>query len=150
MKGVRTSDNCYGIIPNSQYSCNSVKSDVADLWHQRLGHVNHRNLSKISKKEVLMGLPEFGEVEFSICGPCQLEKQVIVAHNNTTVILTKQPLKLLHLNLRRSSKTKSLGERKYIFIVVDDFTKYCWEEFLRENSEGFDLVSALCKKLQNE
>lgn len=89
MKRVRTSDNFYGIVPISQYSCKSAKNDAIDLWHQRLSHVNHRDLYKISKKEVVVGLPKLGEVESSVYRPCQLGKQVRAAHNDTTTILTK-------------------------------------------------------------
>ena len=31
LEGVRTSDNCYGILPNSNYVCRSAKIDVSEL-----------------------------------------------------------------------------------------------------------------------
>lgn len=30
---VRTSDNCYGVLPNFKYVYSSVKIDVIELWH---------------------------------------------------------------------------------------------------------------------
>ena len=35
-------------------------------------------------------------------------------------------------------------------VVVDDFSRYSWVEFLREKSEASDKMEMLCKKLQNE
>ena len=35
-------------------------------------------------------------------------------------------------------------------VVVDDFSRYSWVEFLREKSEAFDKMERLCKRLQNE
>ena len=35
-------------------------------------------------------------------------------------------------------------------VVVDDFSRYSWVEFLREKSEACDKMERLCKKLQNE
>ncbi|XP_042950195.1 uncharacterized protein LOC122282303 [Carya illinoinensis] len=150
MQGTRTSDNCYDITPNFQYSCNSAKSEATDLWHQRLGHVNHKNLSKIAKKDMVIGLPELGKVETPVCGSCQLGKQVRIAHKKTTAILTEQPLELLHIDLMGPSRIESLGEKRYILVMVDDFTRYSWVEFLREKVEAPNVIKILCKKLQNE
>ncbi|KAF5464314.1 hypothetical protein F2P56_014398 [Juglans regia] len=134
----------------AEYSCNSAKSEATDLWHQRLGQVNHKNLSKIAKKEMVAGLPELGKVETPVCGLCQLGKQVRIAHENTTAILTERPLELLHIDLMGPSRTKSLGGKKYILVMVDDFTRYSWVEFLREKGEAPNVIRTLCKKLQNE
>ncbi|XP_022891832.1 uncharacterized protein LOC111406675 [Olea europaea var. sylvestris] len=49
LKGVRTSDNYYGVLPNSNYVCSSDKIDMSELWYQRLDHVNYRSLSKLVK-----------------------------------------------------------------------------------------------------
>ena len=35
-------------------------------------------------------------------------------------------------------------------VVVDDFARYSWVEFLREKSEACDKMERLCKRLQNE
>ena len=35
-------------------------------------------------------------------------------------------------------------------MVVDDFLRYSWVEFLREKSKACDKMERLCKKLQNE
>ena len=35
-------------------------------------------------------------------------------------------------------------------VVVDDFSRYSWVEFLREKSETYDKMERLCKRLQNE
>ncbi|KAF5462373.1 hypothetical protein F2P56_018390, partial [Juglans regia] len=150
MQGTRTSDNCYGLASKPQYSCNSTKSETTDLWHQRLGHVNHKNLSKIAKKEMVIGLPELGKAETPVCGSCQLGKQVRTAHKNTTAILTERPLELLHIDLMGPSRTESLGGKRYILVMVDDFTRYSWVEFLREKGEAPNVIRTLCKKLQNE
>ncbi|XP_042944615.1 uncharacterized protein LOC122278499 [Carya illinoinensis] len=150
MQGTRTSDNCYDITPNFQYSCNSAKSEAIDLWHQRLGHVNHKNLSKIARKEMVIGLPELGKVETLVCGSCQLGKQVRIARKKTTDILTGQSLELLHIDLMGPSRTESLGGKRYILVMVDDFTRYSWVGFLREKAEAPNVIKILCKKLQNE
>ena len=74
--GVRTADNYYGITPSISTKCFSAKINQVDLWHQRLGHVSHKQLEKISKCDAVTGLPKFENIEKGICGPCQMGKQV--------------------------------------------------------------------------
>ena len=35
-------------------------------------------------------------------------------------------------------------------VIVDDFSRYTWVEFLREKSEASEKIEVLCKRLQNE
>ena len=47
-------------------------------------------------------------------------------------------------------RTESMGGKRYIMVVVDDFSRYSWVEFLREKLEACDKMERLCKRLQNE
>ncbi|XP_022870860.1 uncharacterized protein LOC111390104 [Olea europaea var. sylvestris] len=76
LEGVRTSDNCYGVLPYSNYVCSSAKIDMSELCHQRLGHVNYRSLSKLVKKNIVDGLPKIDQSENAVCKPCQQRKQL--------------------------------------------------------------------------
>lgn len=48
------------------------------------------------------------------------------------------------------ARVQSLGEMKYILVVVDDFTRYIWVILLRDKSEALEKMIHLCKKLQIE
>ena len=50
-----------------------VESDI-DLWHKRIGHVNHQWLQDLQSKQVVFGLPKFSGRKAQICEPCQLGK----------------------------------------------------------------------------
>ena len=66
------------------------------------------------------------------------------------VIATSHCLELLHADLMGPTRTESLGEKRYIMIIVDDFSKYTWVEFLKEKSEVCEKLEILYKRLQNE
>ena len=68
--GVRIAENYYGITPSISNKCFSAKINQVDLWHQRLGHASHKQLKKISKCDLVIGLPKFEKIEKCICGPC--------------------------------------------------------------------------------
>ena len=70
LKGLRTTDNCYGVVPKPNVSCRSAQENLLDLWHQCFGHANYKQVAKVSKLEVMIGLSKFGKIEKNICGPC--------------------------------------------------------------------------------
>ena len=105
---------------------------------------------KISKCDAIIGLPKFEKIEKCICGPCQMSKQVKSKHPSVTEIQTSRPLELLHIDLMGLAKVQSLGGKKYILIVVDDFTRYTWVVLLRDKAKALEKMIHLCKKLQVE
>ena len=58
ISGVRTLDNCYGLVPDADIVCNNVRLANEDLWHQRMGHASYKNLSIVSKHESVLGIPK--------------------------------------------------------------------------------------------
>lgn len=70
MKGIRTSNNSYGISAFTTLGCHKATLDDLDLWYQRLGQINFRDLSKISKKKVVQGLPNMQTVKTMVWGAC--------------------------------------------------------------------------------
>ena len=138
LKGLRTTDNCYGVIPKPIIACHSARVNLLELWHQQFGHANYKQVAKVSKLEAMIGLPKFGKIEKNFCGPCQLGKQTKLNHPKVNVVATSHPLELLHVDLMGPTRTKSIGGKHYIMVVVDDFSRYFWVEFFREKSEACD------------
>ena len=40
ISGIRTLDNCYGLVLNADIVCNSIRLPNEDLWHQMIGHAS--------------------------------------------------------------------------------------------------------------
>ena len=97
---------------------------------------------------MVFGLPKFEKIEKSICGPCQIGKQVKAKHPSISEVQTSRPLELLHIDLMGSARVQSLGGMKYILVVVNDFTRYTWVVLLKDKFEAADKMIHLCKKLQ--
>ena len=81
-------------------------------------------MGKVSKLEAVVSLLKFGKVEKNVCGPCQLGKQTKSSHPKINVVATSRPLELLHVNLMGPTRTESMGGKRYIMVVVDDFSRY--------------------------
>ena len=67
-----------------------------------------------------------------------------------SVVSVQRPLELLHIDLMSPTRVQSLGGKKYILVVVDDFTRYIWVVLLKDKTEAPEKMIHLCKKLQVE
>ncbi|KAK0586597.1 hypothetical protein LWI29_009370 [Acer saccharum] len=146
----RSIDNCYcleidPLTCNMAHECNKL-----DLWHQRLGHMNFKDLKKLEKHGIVRGLPNLGKKLEVVCEPCQLGKQTKVPHKKNSYIATKRPLELVHMDLMGPIQTESINGKKYIFVCVDDFSRFTWVYFLRNKTEAFDYFKKFCNQVQNE
>ncbi|CAL9021631.1 unnamed protein product [Prunus brigantina] len=148
--GPRSDDNCYCAMANGLNVCYRVENNITNLWHRRLGHMNFRDLFKISKKEYVRGLPTLSGKQEGVCGDCQIGKQTKSSHSPTNFASTSKPLELMHMDLVGPMQTLSLGGKKYILVLVDDFTRFTWVAFLHDKSEAFKSFSVICMKIQNE
>ena len=67
-----------------------------------------------------------------------------------SVVSVQRPLELLHIDLMGPTRVQSLGGKKYILVVVDDFTRYTRVVLLKDKAEVPEKMIHLCKKLQVE
>ena len=131
ISGIRTLDNCYGLVPDADIVCNSIRLPNENIWHQRMGHANYKHLSIVSRHESVLGITKLSRMNNVVCGPCQLGKQTKAKHPSTQTSTTSRPLELLHLDLMGPTRTESLGGKRYIMVVVNNFTRYTWVILLR-------------------
>ncbi|CAJ2662740.1 unnamed protein product [Trifolium pratense] len=153
MRGVRSKDNCYLWVPQEEANvstCLITKEDEIKLWHQKLGHLNLRSMKKAIPEEAIKGLRNLKIEEGSICGECQIGKQTKMPHPKLQHLTTTRVLELLHMDLMGPMQTESLGGKRYAYVVVDDFSRYTWINFIRKKSETFDMFKDLCIQLQRE
>ena len=104
-------------------------------------------MAKVSKLKAVEGLPKFGKVEKTICGACQMGKQTKASHHKVNMIAISCCLELFHVDLIGPTRTESLGGKRYIMVIVDDFLRYTWVEFFKEKSEACEKLEILCKRL---
>ena len=120
------------------------------LWHQKLGHLNFKNLTKIVNTGVVREIPLLSKKEPRVRGPCQIDKQVKLSYNLLQQTTATKVLELLHMDLIGPMQVESIVGKRYVFVCVDDFFRFNWIDFLKEKLETFNVFKKLCKKLKNE
>ena len=144
--------NIYIIKPDKvdNACCLLSMNDFVFAWHKRLGHVNFNHLEKLSKKNIIRGLPRINIKQDVKCDTCLKNKMVSISHKIKKVISTTRPLELLHLDFFGPTRVLSIGGSKYGLVVVDDYSRYTWVMFLRHKRDTFDSFQKFAKQIQNE
>ncbi|XP_057802840.1 uncharacterized protein LOC131018136 [Salvia miltiorrhiza] len=150
MRGQRSSDNCCLV---DDPKCNKAQIDESLLWHQKLGHTNFKNLDRLSKLEAVRGLPKIMQKEKEVCESCQKGKQIHATHRATQQAEqhfgTTRCFELVHMDLVGPVGVESIGGKRYVYVLVDDFSRYTWTFFLREKSETIDVFKTLFARFTN-
>nr|GEV14396.1 hypothetical protein [Tanacetum cinerariifolium] len=105
------------------------------LWHQRLSHLNFDYINLFSKKNVVIGLPKLKYVKDQLCSSCKVSKAKRSSFKTKSIPSSKGWLNLLHMDLCGPMRITSINEKKYILVIVDDYSRYTWTLFLRSKDE---------------
>jgi transposase InsO family protein len=119
-------------------------------WHRKLGHLSFDLLSRLSKLNLVRGLPRLRLEKQLVCAPCRHAKMVASSNPSLTDVLTKRPYELLHMDLIGPARVRSAGGKWYVLVVVDDYSRYAWVFFLEEKGEMFGFIRDLVMRLRNE
>ena len=68
-----------------------------------------------------------------------------MAHKLVQHTTTLRVLELLHMDLMGPMQVESMGGKRYVFVCVDDFSRFSWVNFLREKSDTFNVFETLFK-----
>nr|GEZ77060.1 retrovirus-related Pol polyprotein from transposon TNT 1-94 [Tanacetum cinerariifolium] len=69
------------------------------LWHRRLSHLNFDYINLLSKKDVVIGLPQLKYVKDQLCSSCELSKAKRSSFKSKAVPSSKGRINLLHMDL---------------------------------------------------
>ncbi|KAI3746365.1 hypothetical protein L6452_08795 [Arctium lappa] len=118
------------------------------LWHRRLSHLNFRYINNLVSGKLVKGLPELKYEREHLCAACEKGKMKRAPHKPNPEPSTNAPLELLHMDLCGPMRTQSLGGKKYILVIMDDYSRYTWVKFLRSKDETPDVLITFLKTTQ--
>ncbi|KAI3669130.1 hypothetical protein L6452_40354 [Arctium lappa] len=84
----------------------------------------------------------------SLCSACELGKMKRSSFKSKTESSTSSALELIHMDLCGPMRTSSINDKKYVLVMIDDYSRYTWIEFLRNKSDAPELIIAFIKRIQ--
>nr|GFA57220.1 hypothetical protein [Tanacetum cinerariifolium] len=123
-------------------------SDIESwLWHQRLSYLNFDTINDLAKNDLVACLPKFKYHKEHICPSCEQGKSKRASHPPKPVPNTRQRLHLLHMDLCGPMRIASINGKRYVFVIVDDYSRYTWVHFLRSKDEAPAVIITFLKRI---
>jgi transposase InsO family protein len=107
-------------------------------------------LCRLSGLGLLQGLPLLKFESNLVCSPYHIGKMIVASHSLTNTVMTEQHVQLLHMNTIDPSRVRSMGDKWYVLVIVDDYSRYSWVFFLENKDEVFGHFWSLALRLNNE
>ncbi|GJS18352.1 putative ribonuclease H-like domain-containing protein [Tanacetum coccineum] len=118
------------------------------LWHRRLNHLNFGTINDLARKDLVRGLPRLKFEKDHLCSACQLGKSKKFSHRPKSENTNMEVLHTLHMDLCGPMRVQSIKGKKYILVIVDDYSRFTWVKFLRSKDETPELVINFLKQMQ--
>nr|GEW94937.1 retrovirus-related Pol polyprotein from transposon TNT 1-94 [Tanacetum cinerariifolium] len=118
------------------------------LWHRTLSHLNFDYINLLSKKDIMIGLPKLKYDKDQLCSSCELSKAKRSSFKLKAVPSSKGRLNLLHMDLCGPMQVASINGKKYILVIVDDYSRYTWTLFLRSKDEILEVLKDFLTMIQ--
>nr|GEZ60364.1 hypothetical protein [Tanacetum cinerariifolium] len=110
-------------------------SSQAWLWHRRLSHLNFDTINLLSKNDIVVGLPKLNFIKDHLYSSCEFGKAKRKSFHTKITPSSKRRLQLLHMDLCGPMRVASINGKRYVLVIVDDYSRYTWTHFLRSKDE---------------
>ena len=62
---------------------------------------------------------------------------------------TTKPLELIHMDLCDPMRIHNRSGKRYVLVIVDDYSRYTWVIFVSSKDETYDKFLVFAKRVQN-
>ncbi|GKD22628.1 retrovirus-related pol polyprotein from transposon TNT 1-94, partial [Tanacetum coccineum] len=118
------------------------------LWHRRLSQLNFGAINHLARQGLVRGLPKLKFEKDHLCSACAMGKSKKKPHKPKSEDTNQEKLYLLHMDLCGPMRVTSVNEKKYILIIVDDYSRFTWVKCLRLKDEAPDFIIKFLKMIQ--
>nr|GEU55257.1 hypothetical protein [Tanacetum cinerariifolium] len=106
------------------------------------------NGRKKDGSDIMIGLPKLKYVKDQLCSSCEVSKAKRSSFKSKAVPSSKRRLNLLHMGLCGPMRVASIDGKKYILVIVDDYSRYTWTLFLRSKDETPEVLKEFPMMIQ--
>ncbi|GJR85397.1 retrovirus-related pol polyprotein from transposon TNT 1-94 [Tanacetum coccineum] len=119
------------------------------LWHRRLSHLNFGSINHLARHGLVRGLPKLKFKKDHLCSTCALDKRSKKPYKpNLNVTKSKKKLYLLIWIYVANVLLASVNGKKYILVIIDDYSRFTWVKCLRSKDEAPAFMINFLKMIQ--
>nr|GEU46546.1 putative reverse transcriptase domain-containing protein [Tanacetum cinerariifolium] len=124
---------------------NILQNEIGRLL---LSPLNFGTINQLTSKDLVDGILKFRYNKDHLCSACKQGKSKKASLSTKLVPSTEPQLELLHIDLCRLMRAASINGKKYILVIVDDYSWYTWVYFLRTKDEAPDMIINFINQVQ--
>ncbi|GJT18104.1 retrovirus-related pol polyprotein from transposon TNT 1-94 [Tanacetum coccineum] len=130
--------------------CLLSKASKTKSWllHRRLSHLNFSTLNKLAKDGLARGIPRLKFQKDHLCLECALGKSKKSSHQPKDEDTNQKQLYLLHMDFCGPMHVASINGKRYILVIVPDYSRFTWVRFLRIKDEAPEAIIKCIKNIQ--
>nr|GEY35258.1 retrovirus-related Pol polyprotein from transposon TNT 1-94 [Tanacetum cinerariifolium] len=83
-----------------------------------------------------------------LCSSCELGKAKRKSFHTKITPSSKRRLQLLHMDLCGPMRVASINRKKYVLVIIDDYSRYTWTHFLRSKDETPEVLINFLRLVQ--
>ncbi|GJV05155.1 retrovirus-related pol polyprotein from transposon TNT 1-94 [Tanacetum coccineum] len=118
------------------------------LWHRWLNHLIFGTINDLARKDLVSGLPRLKYEKDHLCSAFQLGKSKKYTHKPKYENTIMEVLHTLHMDLCGPMRVQSINGKRYILVIVDDYSRFTWVKFLISKDETSEFVIKFLKQVQ--
>ncbi|GKC56285.1 retrovirus-related pol polyprotein from transposon TNT 1-94 [Tanacetum coccineum] len=118
------------------------------LWHRRLSHLNFGTINHLTKQDLVDGLLRFKYDKDHLCSACEEWKSKKAIFPPKLVPSTNSKLELIHIDLYGPIRVETINGKRYILVIVDDYSRYTWVYFLCIKDEAPEMIIKFINQIQ--
>nr|GEV03471.1 retrovirus-related Pol polyprotein from transposon TNT 1-94 [Tanacetum cinerariifolium] len=126
----------------------STSQKPHSYFRMLLSHLNFDYINFLSKNDVVIGVPNLKYIKDQLCSSCKLSKAKRSSFKSKVVLSSKGRLNLLHMDLCGPMRVASINGKKYILVIVDDYSRYTWTLFLHSKDETPEVLKDFLTMIQ--
>nr|GFA27936.1 retrovirus-related Pol polyprotein from transposon TNT 1-94 [Tanacetum cinerariifolium] len=110
------------------------------LWHGCLSYLNFGTINHVARHGLVRGLPKLKFKKDHLCSACAMGKSKKKPHKPKSEDTNQEKNYLLHMDLCGPIRVSSVNGKKYILIIVNDYSRFTWVNCLRSKDEALDFI----------
>nr|GEX81773.1 retrovirus-related Pol polyprotein from transposon TNT 1-94 [Tanacetum cinerariifolium] len=132
-----------------QHTCFIRKLEGVDLLTGSRGNNLYTlSLGDMMAQGLVRGLPKLKFEKDHLCSACAMGKSKKKSHKPKSEDTNQEKLYLLHMDLWGPMCVESVNKKKYILVIVVDYSRFTWVKCLRSKYKALDFIFKFLKMIQ--